>query len=233
MLRPRPRNVVQRSTSSVYMKNRSSKPPTACQSCRRMSRQAPLTQARSPPERLRRSTYRTAGRTFRLYNDSRAFCLSSPHGLMGGPNDSSARPPPSTRRGHDGVWIQEQQQLAPSLRRPQVVGAAEADIAAGLNDLHGGEPAPDQVRCTVRRIVIHYDHAGGMRLGAAGKGLQAIADLRSGVVGHDDDGQRGSVSGQGRRPRERRASAPPSATNRSVPARQAPRPPGARGRHRS
>ena len=96
--RPRARIAAQKSTSSVYRKNRSSSRPTASASARRTSRHAPLTQSTNRSRRSaarRRRPMATRGRRAAR----RIFCRSSFSGEIIGPNDSSTRPAPSTSRG--------------------------------------------------------------------------------------------------------------------------------------
>ena len=96
---PRARSAAQKSTSSPYRKNRSSRRPAASAAARLTSRQAPPTHATSRERNVRARIGRASQSGAPSASRTIAFCRSSFSGPIIRPNEISARPCGSTRRG--------------------------------------------------------------------------------------------------------------------------------------
>ncbi len=177
---PPARTDAQKSTSSVYRKNRSSSSPTASASARHTSRHAPLTQSTSCAVASDRSTRRRTGTPAAIVERARhllpQFVERADH-----PAERQLRPAlgvHQSRAGdrrlrmraqvpheavdgagrHLGVAVQQQHEVAGGGPDADVVRLRESEIRAGVDGQHVRVCAAHQVQAAVRRPVVHDDH---------------------------------------------------------------------------
>ena len=87
------------------------------------------------------------------------------------------------------VGIQEQEDPAGAMAKPQVVRPGKTDVLRALDELHPGKLPGGHLSALVVRGVVHHDHLPAWGIGIGEDRSQAFPDESCGVPIHDDDGK--------------------------------------------